>query len=92
MPTFYQHVRGHSQLHPGLELQQSAVVAHALHRVAAGTGEIAGDEVELAHLMHLPLAAVAQGIQYKHGNVHIEFFTIFGHAKIAAVHGASRCA
>ncbi len=35
---------------------------------------------------------VAQGVQHKHGNVDIEFFTVFRHAKVAAVHGAGGCA
>ena len=35
---------------------------------------------------------VAKSIQHKHGNVSIKFFTIFGHAEIAAVHGACGCA
>ena len=33
----------------------------------------------------------AKGIQHKHRYVSIKFFTILGHAKIAAVHGACRC-
>ena len=39
--------------------------------------------------MHGGLTAqCAEGIQYKHGDVSIKLFAIFGHTKIAAVHGA----
>ncbi len=31
---------------------------------------------------------IAERIEHKHGNVHIKLLTIFGHAKVAAVHGA----
>jgi ribulose-phosphate 3-epimerase len=33
-------------------------------------------------------AAAAQGVEHKHGNVHVKLFAVFGHAKKAAVHGA----
>ncbi len=31
---------------------------------------------------------IAERVEHKHGNVHIKLLTVFGHAKIAAVHGA----
>ena len=31
---------------------------------------------------------VTQRVEHEHGNVNVEFFAVFGHAKVAAVHGA----
>ncbi len=39
--------------------------------------------------MQLAVAGlVAERVEHKHGNVHIKLLAIFGHAKVAAVHGA----
>ena len=35
--------------------------------------------------------AAAQGVENEDGNVRVKFLTVFGHAKIAPVHGARRC-
>ena len=31
---------------------------------------------------------IAERVEHKHGDVHIKLLTVFGHAKVAAVHGA----
>jgi hypothetical protein len=43
--------------------------------------------------MHRWLATQrAQGVEHEHGDVGVELFAVFGHAKVAAVHGAGGCA
>ncbi len=37
-------------------------------------------------------ATRAKGVEHKHGNVDIKFFTIFSYTKITAMHGAGGCA
>ena len=37
-------------------------------------------------------ATRAKGVEHKHGDVDIKFFTIFSYTKITAMHGAGGCA
>ena len=105
MAAFHQHVGRQSQLMARSRGPNGAVIADTNNRMAWGALEKAFNEVKFTHVSELnrmtcgmsamasmqstPDRAAARGVQNKLANGRIKAVTIFGHEKIAAVHGAT---